>query len=160
MERLTFEGNFCDIAMCDADPDICGICDQRKVWERLKAYEDTGLEPEEFKKAFNEDALLKMTAQYLGTTPDRLHEWAKAEQEGRLAVLPCKVGDTVWFVRPLDSKKEITETTIEKMVVKERGVYMKLACNAMYETSCNSIGKTVFLTRELAEEALNERKKL
>ena len=83
MERLTFEGNFCDIAMCDAEPDICGICDQRTVWERLKAYEDTGLEPEDFKKAFNEDALLKMTAQYLGTTPDRLREWAKAEQEGR-----------------------------------------------------------------------------
>ena len=28
---------------------------------------------------------------------------------------------------------------------------MKLACNSMYETSCNSIGKTVFLTREAAE---------
>ena len=69
-------------------------------------------------------------------------------------VPPCKVGDTVWFVRPLDSKKEITETTIEKMVVKGSGVYMKLACNAMYETSCNSIGKTVFLTREEAEAAL------
>lgn len=50
---------------------------------RLAAYEDTGLEPEDFKKAFNEDALLKMTAQYLGTTPDRLHEWAKADKEGR-----------------------------------------------------------------------------
>lgn len=121
---------------------------------RLAAYEDTGLEPEDVKKAFNEDALLKMTAQYLGTTPDRLRQWAKADKEDRLVVLPCKVGDTVWFVRPLDSKKEITETTIEKMVVKGRGVYMKLACNAMYETSCNSIGKTVFLTREEAEAAL------
>lgn len=41
MERLTFEGNFCDIAMCDAEPDICGgTCSQRQVWERLKAYED------------------------------------------------------------------------------------------------------------------------
>lgn len=50
---------------------------------RLAAYEDTGLEPEEFKKAFNEDALLKKTAQYLGTTPDRLHEWARTDKEGR-----------------------------------------------------------------------------
>ena len=47
MERLTFEGNFCDIAVCLENP--CphdGSCSQRKVWERLKAYEDTGLEPE------------------------------------------------------------------------------------------------------------------
>lgn len=50
MERLTFEGNFCDIAQCDVIPggSSCesGSCTQRKVWERLKAYEDTGLEPE------------------------------------------------------------------------------------------------------------------
>ena len=42
MERLTFEGNFCDIAQCDVIPggSSCesGSCSQRKVWERLKAY--------------------------------------------------------------------------------------------------------------------------
>ncbi len=51
MERLTFEGNFCDIARCSDVPggSFCedGTCSQRKVWERLKAYEDTGYEPEE-----------------------------------------------------------------------------------------------------------------
>lgn len=60
----------------------------------------------------------------------------------------------MWFIRPLASKKEITETVVEKMVVKGKGVYMKIACNAMYETSCNSIGKTVFITLEEAEAAL------
>ena len=43
MKRLTFEGNFCDIAMCQENPDsFCkdGPCSQRKVWERLKHYED------------------------------------------------------------------------------------------------------------------------
>lgn len=49
MERLTFEGNFCDIAICQETPGgpFCedGACSQRKVWERLKAYEDTGLDP-------------------------------------------------------------------------------------------------------------------
>ena len=45
-ERLTFEGNFCDIARCREIrwgkhcPD--GACSQRKVWERLKEYEDSG----------------------------------------------------------------------------------------------------------------------
>ena len=43
-ERLTFEGNFCEIARCRENrwgkhcPD--GACSQRKVWERLKDYED------------------------------------------------------------------------------------------------------------------------
>ena len=43
-ERLTFEGNFCEIARCRETrwgkhcPD--GVCSQRKVWERLKEYED------------------------------------------------------------------------------------------------------------------------
>lgn len=48
MERLTFDGNFCDIAQCRALPCPYGnSCTQRRVWERLKAYEDTGLSPEQ-----------------------------------------------------------------------------------------------------------------
>ena len=44
-DRLTFDGNFCDIAQCREErwgkycPD--GSCSQRKVWERLKQYEDS-----------------------------------------------------------------------------------------------------------------------
>ena len=47
MERLTFDGNFCDIAQCKELP--CphdNNCTQKQVWDRLKSYEDTGLEPE------------------------------------------------------------------------------------------------------------------
>ena len=44
MDRLTFEGDFCDIAMCGEvrGGSFCedGACSQRKVWERLKHYED------------------------------------------------------------------------------------------------------------------------
>ena len=47
MDRLTFEGNFCDIAQCRELPcPYDGSCTQKEVWARLKAYEDTGLEPE------------------------------------------------------------------------------------------------------------------
>ena len=48
-ERLTFEGNFCEIARCKETrwgkycPD--GACSQRKVWERLKQYEDLNAVP-------------------------------------------------------------------------------------------------------------------
>ena len=51
MKRLTFDGNFCDIAQCREVPggSFCedGYCSQRKVWERLKQYEDTGLTPQD-----------------------------------------------------------------------------------------------------------------
>lgn len=41
MERLTFEGNFCDLAMCRENPcPYNGSCSQRETWERLKDYED------------------------------------------------------------------------------------------------------------------------
>lgn len=54
MERLTFDGSFCDIAQCTETPggSFCedGDCSQRKVWERLKQYEDTGYTPEEIAK--------------------------------------------------------------------------------------------------------------
>ena len=51
MERLTFEGSFCDIAQCQEIPcSYGGSCSQRKVWERLKRYEDTGYMPEEIAK--------------------------------------------------------------------------------------------------------------
>lgn len=55
--------------------------------DRLAAYEDTGLDPEDFKRAFTEATLLKLTAQYLGTSPERLRELLHAEQEGRLLIL-------------------------------------------------------------------------
>ena len=55
MDRITFEGNFCDLAMCRENPcPYNGMCSQRKTWERLKKYEDSGLEPEEIKE-FAED---------------------------------------------------------------------------------------------------------
>ena len=45
MKRLTFEGNFCDICMCQGQYRMTsecadGDCSQKKVWERLKEYED------------------------------------------------------------------------------------------------------------------------
>ena len=53
---------------------------------RLAAYEDTGLEPEDLKRAFNEDDVLKLAGQALGITPERLRELAQADREGRVVV--------------------------------------------------------------------------
>lgn len=64
-----------------------------QVKRELQAYKDTGLEPEDFKRAFHEDAVLKLAGQALGIAPDRLRELAQAHKENR--VLPEGSG---WFV--------------------------------------------------------------
>lgn len=76
--------------------------------------------------------------------------------------MPCKVGDTVYFIGTNNINKlnsGVIEVGVEKLVLKSGGVYMKLSCNAVYETSCRSIGKTIFLTKAEAEKALAERSK-
>ena len=93
MERMTFEGNFCDIAQCREIPcPYNGACSQRKVWERLKAYEDTGLTPEEVlpKDKADEIALKLMRLADLESlcSYTRLRELAEADKDGRLVVLP------------------------------------------------------------------------
>ena len=85
-------------------------------------------------------------------------KYKQLEEQGLLLRLPCNVGYTVWFIRKSYGIPELIETKIEKIGIMQRGMYIKLYCNAMYETSCNSIGKTVFLTREEAEQALEKMK--
>lgn len=106
---------------------------------RLAAYEDTGLEPEDMKRAFNEDAVLKLAGQALGMSPDRLRELAQAEKEGQLAVLQCEIGSPVYsHARKLDGADYVRETEF-------------------WWSDIPQMGKTVFLTREAAEAALKER---
>lgn len=88
MERLTFEGNFCDIAQCKEIP--CphnGECSQRKVWERLKAYEDTHMMPSDVTSMRMDMAII--AALFNGVDVDRMKELAEADKDGRL-VVPCK----------------------------------------------------------------------
>ena len=58
----------------------CTDCPIAKAFDRLAAYEETGLDPEDMKKAFNEDATLKLAGQILGVTPGRLRELAQADK--------------------------------------------------------------------------------
>ena len=69
----------------------------------LAAYEDTGLEPEEIERvvdAYGRGHTLRTeSAERLEIVreikTDSLRELAKAEKDGRLEVLPCKVGDHI-----------------------------------------------------------------
>ena len=94
MDRLTFEGNFCDISRCQNTPggSFCedGACSQRKVWERLKEYEDTERRPEEVQalnRLFDYALTESRTLQEQLALIERLRELAKADKDGRLVVL-------------------------------------------------------------------------
>lgn len=111
----------------------------KELAARLAAYEETGLEPEDMKRAFNEDAVLKLAGQALGMSPDRLRKLAQAEKEGRLVVLPCEIGSPVYsHARKLDGADYVRETEF-------------------WWSDIPQMSKTVFLTREAAEAALEEK---
>lgn len=93
MERLTFEGNFCDIAQCRELPcKYDGNCTQKEVWERLKAYEDSRLSPQ----ACAEAREIEETLSGCGYSISRMVELMKADKDGRVVVLPCRQGDELW----------------------------------------------------------------
>ena len=89
---------------------------------------------------------------------DKLAEYETAEEEGRLVVLPCKVGDVLY--KP--TRSFISEYKIRFIEVS--------SCNCLFlHTNVikgindtgelfkeDDIGKIVFLTREEAEKALKE----
>ena len=174
MERLTFDGNFCDIAQCKELPcPYNGSCTQRQVWERLKAYEDTGLMPEEAKRMSN--ILMDVGIDYNCSweyvkkwlLDARLRELAEADKDGRVVVLPCKVGDTLWVTGRdnVPREMELEAPDIRAVCTDEDNLCMS-TCNRKPDGFCAyrlrndgaDVGKTVFLTREEAERALEAMK--
>lgn len=65
----------------------------------------------------------------------RLAAYEDAEEQGRLVILPCKVGETVWRVNFDKRRKRIEEIRFDVNLY-------------------NAFGKTVFFLREEAEAAL------
>ena len=64
---------------------------------------------------------------------------------------PVELGQKVWLI---GVRNKIQETTVEKIILKKSGLYVKLSCNASYETSCSTLGKNWFLSLEEAEKHL------
>lgn len=152
-----------------------------RVYEKLAAYEDSGLSPEEIEstKAALMGKSLAEIKELNGLSVERMIELAKAEAEGRLVVPPCKVGDTVWVT----GKERIVECYVDEAYLDDdkRIEYLvsfdcnidcegcpfnsmhqdyhsgEYSCDCEYGNACISsadFGKTVFLTRDEAEKAL------
>lgn len=123
MDRLTYDfqlgGRHCWLVkgadnlecreVCQRQEDRgCTDCPIAKAFDRLAAYEDTGLEPEEI------DSLptlwMEKVKELLEIGPiDRLRELKQASDEGRCVVLPCKIGDQIYMPAydiPIWEKKE------------------------------------------------------
>ena len=116
---------------------------------RLAAYEDTGLEPEEIKV----HEAVKYNAGYYHGDEDRcrwiekelgpidhLRDLLQAEQDGRLVVLPCKVGDTVYQI----DAERVYESEVKWII---------FDCDDIAFDE-RAIGGSIFLTREEAEAVL------
>ena len=123
----------------------------REMMYRLAAYEDKRLTPESveaLKLSMMGKAISEIT-EFNGLPIDRLRELAEADKDGRLVVLPCKVGDTVYFA--------LLGRIIEKQVfsIVSFSNSTRIYCGGTSEYfRPEDIGKTFFLTREEAEKAL------
>ena len=150
MERLTyFKDGYWRV-------NFSGVQYQADFVDRLAAYEDTGLTPEEVlpKDKADEIALKLMRIADFESlcSYDRLRELAEADKDGRCVVLPCKVGDTVWrIVR--DGEPHITRDEVRDMYfADDMTLCVELVGGRV--TFTEKFGKTVFLSREEAEKAL------
>lgn len=87
---------------------------------------------------------------------NRLAELEDKIENGTLVEPPCKVGDTIYEVFKNHKPPFIQQTKVEKIIITEKGLKLKLARNSVYETSIASLGKTLFLTEAKALEQLKE----
>ena len=114
---------------------------------------------------------------------DKLAEYETAEEEGRLVVLPCKVGDMVYVIAPnhrlCEAKHDCDEYDYENYliswcekfcpygykgigVIKDIISHIEIRDNGICycTTNCGYLyDDKVFLTREEAEKALKEMEK-
>lgn len=167
MERLTkmhyksSDGHYMacsELIECDGRCADCPYLDN--MVERLAAYEDTHMMPSDVTSMRMDMAIL--TALFNGIDVDRMREIVAAERDGRAVVLPCKVGDTVYY----RCGKRITDFEVVGFSVDKQGASIIYAKHHADENgtaySCffdvKKIGRTVFLTREEAEQTLRKEK--
>ena len=114
-----------------------------EIIDRLAAYEDTGLTPEEIIGRLAKQKVEDIFTAETKTALDKLMEYKTAEKEGRLLVLPCKVGDKVYQTDGI----KVYESTVRQLIFDTENIAFDVC----------AIGKSVFRTREEAETKLKER---
>lgn len=132
------------------------------VFYRLADYEDTELAPGEVRSMYGEWQAMMSVLNSIGGY-DRLRELAEADKAERVMVLKCKPGDTVylikfwylWADRPIAAKVERIGNYVRAGLL-----YTAVTRDKVMRRFVGAdVGKTVFLTREEAEKALEEAKR-
>lgn len=125
----------------------------QEIIDRLARYEDSGLEPEEIKRS---DALLRgfidLSRRHARTLP-WIEKVMMADREGRLLVLPCKVGDELWIKRNGKIQCETVDRIAVDQTDEDEDLFISIYTMSVSVLS-EDIGRLVFLTREDAEKAL------
>ena len=146
---------------CDVDMDCIDCPSFDRLVERLAAYEDTELTPEEVSALIKDWLRLCTTIRECGGI-DRLRELAEADKAGRVVALPCNVGDRLYEVT---GRKTISVYKVRAIRVELLGLFIEwdivegFVWQSLSGVSAGEIGKTVFLIREEAEKALEAMKK-
>lgn len=126
---------------------------------RLMQYEDTEMTPGEV-KSMQEEHFSGLEMAKLHSALMELKKYQEADKDGRLVVLPCKVGQRVFAL--LDTDKHISECEVKQIGMGNKIGFIGLepigARGREYGVALNGFGKTVFLTREEAEKALEAKK--
>lgn len=140
-------GRGCKIKDCPFETAVC---------ERLAAYEDTGLTPDQ---AVNAKNIIELAFADDTSKAERIRKLLAADDEGRVVVLPCKVGDMLYEVT---GRKTISVYKVKAIRVELFGLFIEwdivegFVWQYLNGINANEIGKTVFLSREEAEKALQE----
>lgn len=117
------------------------------------------LTPEEVHSMSGEWCAMMSVLNSIGGGYDRLRELAEGDKDGRLLVLPCKVGDRLYEVT---GRKTISVYEVKAIRVELFGLFIEwdiiegFVWKSLAGINAGEIGKTVFLTREEAEKALEE----
>lgn len=135
----------------------CGILGCAIIREATEKLDD-------FNAVFNEATIVRMAGQCLKVEPARLRELAEADKDGRVIALSVRpvltqsIGSMLYIIED----GEIVEDSLCEALV---GMASNGEINIFYTTLSDQIyfeqadiGKTVFLTREAAEEALEAMK--
>lgn len=137
---------------------------------RLAAYEDTGMTPDEIMALCDMDRRARMAnllrhEEYQALGPiDHLRELVEAERDGKLVVLPCRIGDTVYVISESQEKKNMKVVYIRSALNGEvlleaecddesEGCWCEGPCGVRFSAD-NMARRKIYLTRAEAEAAL------
>lgn len=99
----------------------------------------------------------ELITHFAGMPINDVLDLVRAKKEGKLIVPPCKVGDIV-YVKVFDEIKSFVVASIELKYTAKNLENTCISYNGEYPMifEFENIGKTVFLTKEEAEEKLKE----